>query len=398
MKKHTLMFACSFFFALGHNFLNFSLIYRLTDMFFLNPGQVGTFMASGQIFYFLGLVLYHRFGSTIHPVKIIFVASVLVLTASIPLGFARVLGLAQVSFWLLQFASSLFWPPVMAWLTEGLSGNELGQKISYFNRSWMAALIVAPPLAGYLYAWNYNFSFFFISFMFFTNLLLIVLIRRSSSINLTEREQRASTHEHSETDAQNPTPEIWSKKNDLYRYIAWLSFFFSVMLAGFLITVVPLHIRDGLGHTEGTAGWLLLFRCVAGFIGFILLAKFTRWHFNFSWFIILQAGLAFCAFLFLIAGSQLSFYFGIVFLYGLVNAACNTSSVFYSRATGKNPKKNLALHEMFLCAATATGTAGGGLLYQHFGFTGTSLVLLLLMSIIIGVFALLIQRHRRLYK
>ena len=399
MKKHTLMFTCTFFFALGHNFLNFSLIYRLTDMFLFTPGQVGTFMASGQIFYFLGLTLYHRFGSTMHPVKIIPVAASLVLTASIPLGFATALGPAYASFWLLQFSSSLFWPPVMAWITEGLSGNELGRKISYFNRCWMAALIIAPPLAGYLYAWNSQLNFMLISLIFLVCVILLILIRRASKADFTAKveDNQPETAEDSNTGTQHPSPELWNKKNDLFRHIGWLAFFVSVVFAGFLTTVVPLHIRDGLGHSEGTAGWLLLFRCVAGFIGFILLAKFTAWHFNFPWFIILQAGLALTAFLFLIAGTGLQIYFGIVFFYGLVNAACNTASVFYSRATGKNPKKNLALHEMFLCVATASGTAGGGMLFQHFGFAGTSLALLLLSSIVIGAFAFLIRRHRLSY-
>ena len=373
---------------MGHNILSFSLIYRLTDMFSFNPGQVGVFMALGQLSYFLGCTLYHRFGSGANPMKLIPVASLVVLLASVPLGFVRVLGSAYVSFWLLQLASSIFWPPVMAWLTEGLSGNELSRKISYFNRSWMAALIVSPPIAGFLYSWNSDINFIVISFSFLVNLSLIFLIIRSSKTPIAEKVNVDLPAEPVEAEKQSSTPPKQGKKLDLYRHIAWMGFFCSVMFAGFLSTIVPIHIRDGLGYTESTAGWVLFVRCIVSFICFALLAKFTRWHFNLRWIIFLQAGLAFCALLFLLAGSQLYFYFGIVVIYGVISASCITNSIFYSRATGKNPKKNLALHEMFLCAGSAIGNAGAGLLYQHFGFAGISFALLLLLSMVIGVFVL----------
>jgi predicted MFS family arabinose efflux permease len=68
--------------------------------------------------------------------------------------------------------------------------------------------------------------------------------------------------------------------------------------------------------------------------------------------------------------------------------------MFYSGATGKNPKKNLALHEIFLCVGNATGTAGGGFFYQRFGFTGTCFVLILVLGLGLAVFVLLERRDR----
>jgi MFS family permease len=393
MKKHFFLFVCSFFFAMGNNILNFSLIFRLTDNFHFNPGQVGTFMAYGLIFYFLGCNLYHRIGSAFNPARILPVSAGVVFLASIPLGFVQTLGSAYASFWLLQLATSLFWPPILAWLTEGLSGNELSRKISYFNRSWMLALIVAPYIAGRLYQWNSDINFFVISLCFFINVSLIFLIKRFSKEQHPERENTEQPAEPSAADKHGSSPLQQSKKLDSYRYIAWIGLFCSVMFAGVLITIVPLHIRDGLGYTESTAGIVLLFRCIASFIGFVLLAKITAWHFNFRWLIIQQAGLALCAFLFLLAGNQVFFYFGIVVLYGFMSSLCITSSTFYSRATGKNPKKNLALHEMFLCAGNAVGTAGGGQLYQHFGFPGICIALMLVLVAFLGVFVVIKRKN-----
>ena len=392
MNKHFFLFICSFFFALGHNFLNFSLIYRLTDVFSFNPGQVGAFIATGHLFYFFGCVLYHRFGSTANPTRIIPVASVVVFLVSIPLGFVRILGTAYVSYWLLQITSSMFWPPIMAWLTEGLSGSELSRRISHFNRSWMSALIIAPPLAGFLYRWNSDINFFIICLSFLTNIILIFLVIRASKVCDTGKERVIQTAEISETEKHGPSALQQSKKLHIFRHISWICFFCSVIFAGVFVNIVPIHIRDTLGYTESTAGWVLFFRCVAGFIAFVLLAKFAAWHFSFRWVVILQAGLALCAFIFLLAGGNLPFYFGIGVLYGLINAASNTNSVFYSRTTGKNPKKNLAIHEMLMCSGSAIGTAGGGLIYQRFGFAGTWFAILLALSVCLGFITVLIKR------
>jgi len=394
-EKHHPMFVCSFFFALGLNFLNFSLIYRLTDSFSFSTGQIGRYIALGQLFYFLGCSLYHRFGSAVHPSKILPVSVVTVFLASIPLGYFKILGPVYASYCLLQLAASLFWPPTMAWLTEGLSGNELSQQISYFNRSWMAALIIAPPIAGFLYRWNSEINFLVITLCFFVNILVLFFIMRRHKTSGLKKENLDQPAAASDAETHSSSPFHQSKKFALYRYMAWAGIFCSIIFVGVFSNIVPLHIRDSMAYTESTAGIVLFFRCTAGFAGFVLMAKFTVWHFNFRWFIILQAGLVFCALLFLFGGNQLSFYFGIAIIFGLIHAACTTNSIFYSRATGKNPKKNLALHEMFLCGGNAAGTAGGGLIYQHFGFTGTAFALVLILCIGFGGFVFLNKKSSR---
>jgi MFS family permease len=88
MKKNYFIFASSFLFNVGMNILNFSLVYRLVDWFGFNPGQIGSFIGLGMLFFFLGCNLYHRFGSAFDPAKIFPVSVALVFLASIPLGFA----------------------------------------------------------------------------------------------------------------------------------------------------------------------------------------------------------------------------------------------------------------------------------------------------------------------
>ncbi|MDR3191928.1 MAG: MFS transporter, partial [Treponema sp.] len=189
----------------------------------------------------------------------------------------------------------------------------------------------------------------------------------------------------------NPRRE---KVMDLYRYRGWIGVLSSNLFVGILVNIVPLHIRDGLGYTERTAGLVLFVRCIAGLIGFTILARFTRWHFNRRWFILVQGGLLFCALAFALAGSRLNFYFVIVSVYGFVNSCCYNNSIFHSSVTGKNPRKNMALHEIFISIGNTCGALGGGFFYQRLGFSGAFFIVSLFLGLGLAAFVMLNNRER----
>jgi predicted MFS family arabinose efflux permease len=242
----------------------------------------------------------------------------------------------------------------------------------------MAALMIGPLIAGTLYRWNSTANFILINCSFFAVNLLLYFMRRYIRQNEPGNESFSSLLPSIPDDEAERISSLLSRANDksldLYRYRGWLCIFCSNLSLGLLVNIIPLHIRDGLGFTEQSAGLMLFFRCAAGFICFAILGKFTAWHFKRWWFICLVGGLSLCASLFFLAGSRLVFFFVIAGLFGFVNSGCNTTSTFYAGATGRNPKKNLALHEIFLSLGTAIGSAGGGFLYEYFRFTGMNLI------------------------
>ena len=394
LKRNYFIFGCSFFFSLGANILGFSLIYRLTDRFFFNPGQVGSFVAMGQLFYFLGCNLYHRIGSVFSPIKVFPVAAVIVFAASIPVGFAQARPLVYATYWVLQISTGFFWPPVMAWLTGELNQKELNRELSIFNRSWNAASILGPFVSGTLYRWNSDANFILLIFSYFMVVALLVLMKlltSDESIKGTVLPASPAVQKNTEIAPNEKRPVLSSadKKLDFFRYRGWIGAFSSTLVLGVLGNILPIHIRDGLGFTEQSAGMILFVRSIAGFIAFSILARYSAWHFNRRWSMILQGGLMLCACFFLLAGNKLAVFFLIVIVCGFLNSGCYNTSIFYSGATGKNPKKNMALHEICLALGNATGSAGGGFFYQHFRFTGTCLALFAFLGIGMGIHAFL---------
>ena len=307
------------------------------------------------------------------------------------------LGVAYVAYWVLSLFSGLFWPPVMAWLTGGLNDKELNREISIFNRSWMASNIVGPLIAGSLYRWNSMMAFVVLCLSYSMVTILLFLMRRYSKEHGTEAEIELPVISTTPDSAPEPVKsqklKAIDRKLDLFRYRSWVSAFCSAMFMGVLVNITPIHIRDGLGYTERAAGMILFFRCVMGFTGFTLLARFTAWQFSRRWFLILHGMLIFCAFLLLFAGSRFPLFFVVVFIYGLINSGTYNGSIFYSGATGRNPKKNLALHEIFLCIGNAIGTAGGGFIYQQFRYAGMALALIMILSLGLGASILLERRQ-----
>ena len=400
MKKSRFIFICSFFFALGGNILGFSIIYRLSDWFSFSSGQIGAFIALGQIAFFLGCNIYYRIGSYFDPARVFSVSVIVVLLASIPLVLIRIEAVVYVSFWVLQLGTGCFWPPVSAWLVEGLDSKNVNREMSFFSRSWMSANMVAPLIGGALYRINSVINSFVLVCSYSIAVLFFFLMYRKKVLFLSSQPPLSTGHGLSSDPGTAPlaasAPSLQSRtidiKLNIYRYRGWLSGFCSAILVGLLVSIVPLHIRDGLGFTEWSAGLLLFIRCVAGLIGFSILARFTSWHFNKYWFMIIQAGLILVSILYIMAGDRFLFFAFIVIIYGLLNSACYNNSMFYSGTTGKDPKKNMAIHEICLCTGHAIGSAGGGFLYQNFGFSGTSFVFAIVMGLGMAAFVLLGRR------
>ena len=384
MKKHFYIFICSFFFSLGANILGFSMIFRLSDKFMFNTGQIGTFIALGNLFYFLGCNLYHRFVYVFNPVKVFTASTVVVFFASLPIGFGSIT-MVYAAYWIIQICAGLFWPPIMAHLTSGLSEKELNRETSFFNRSWMSGLLVGPLVSGALYNWNSSANFVVLSISYSLALILLLIKFKSGVAMSTSSFGKKTAH----------APKTIDKRLDYYRYQAWIGAFCSSMVIGVVVNIMPIHIRDGLGYTERSAGMIIAMRCVAGFIGFTLVAKFSKWHFSRKWFMMMQGSFMICVLLFLITGSHIILLGIVIFMCGLFNSACYNNSLFYSSVTGKDPKRNMALHEIVMALGGASGSAGGGFIYQHYHIPGISIALLTLLGIGMGVFVFI---NKRLFK
>ena len=355
-------------------------------------------MALGALVYFIGSNVYLWAGSRFNPANVSPLAAATVLLCSFPLGFARTTILIYTAFWLVQLGTSFYWPSVISYVTAGLAGNELSRRISQFQRSAMAALMIGPPIAGFLYSWNSTANFIMVNLSYFSVVLSFFMImryfgRESSTEGDSHYHVQAVVMEPLVLDEAGKAEEMLQNKNsNLLRYRGWACNLCGAICMGIFANIIPIHIRDGLGFTETSAGMVQFFRCGAGFAGFAILGRFTAWHFKGWWFVFIQGGFTFCSLLFLLAGNHLFFFFFLAILFGLLNSACNATSVFYSSSTGKHHKRNVAFHEIYLSLGLAIGSAGGGFVYQRLNLPGMALALSLALSVGVVVFVIINRR------
>jgi predicted MFS family arabinose efflux permease len=384
VSKNKVLFFCSFVYCLATNILSFSLIYLLTDRFAFSSGQVGSSIALGAGCYFAGCFLYQQFWSRRNPRYIIPAAAGVCLMSAVVLNLTKNGTLAVISWGLLQMSNGLYWPPLMAWFTQGLNNEELNKDISWFNRCWMSGALLGPFLGGFLY--HYVPSWTFIAA--FTGLGVVLAVLVFLSLCAANRESPEPSSPAKTAPPDPKAPEVLRKTILSFKIRGWVGAFCVNFFYGILANVLPLHLRNNLGFAEETASLLLLFRGAAAIIAFTWFARRTFWHFNRRWFLFLQGIMILCALLFIGAGKYLLPYLAIAFIYGFFYAGCYNNSIFHAGADKKNTGKNMALHEMFLSLGSASGALGGGFCYQYFGIAGALLFLALVQILGLLVLAL----------
>ncbi|MDR1046543.1 MAG: MFS transporter [Treponema sp.] len=402
MKKNGYLFACSFIFSLSLSILGFSLIYLLTDRLGFSPAKVGTYIALGSLCYFLCCNIYQHFCTHLMPQTIIPTAISICLLASILLALVRSPLIVGFAYCIIQGSSGFFWPPVMAWFTQGLNEEELNRDISRFNLCWMGGGLLGPLVGGVLYHVNSILNFLVI---YACLVLVLYLLWRLSARHGESADSGAVVagtgveipHAPVETGASLKAASVEAEKLEsrrellrerslkLFKYRGWMSAFCGNAFSGILANIFPLYIRDVLGYTEGTAGMLLLFRGIAALAGFAVFARLKFWHFNRKWFVLIHGIVAVLALLFVFSGKNIFMYFIVIFITGFFYAGCYNNSIFHSSAEKKNTKANLALHEIFLSVGSMSGAFGGGLCYQRFGMGGTFFALSLILFAIAAI-------------
>jgi predicted MFS family arabinose efflux permease len=391
INRNQILFICAFVYSFSLNILSFSLIYILTDRFSFSAGQVGAALALGTAFYFTGCNLYQRFFNRYRPKMIIPPAVFCCFLSALFLGLTKS-GAAAIAAWsLIQGSTGFFWPPVMAWFTQGASEAQLNRDISWYNRAWMAGLLLGPLAGGILYHQNITLVFAAVLFLLLSIIALLVFYACFTEAGLSDN----ITGRRDERKNKLPAAEIlenFGKSLRMFKIKGWIGAASVNIFSGVLGNVIPLYIRDNLGYTEQTAGTVMLFRGIAGLAAFTFFARFTFWHFNRRWFLTLQVFLVLTALLFAVSGKAIPLYMFLAAAFGFFYAGCYNNSIFHSGADKKNPAKNMAFHEIFLSIGAAAGSLGGGLCFQYLGLANLFLLLAFIEAASLGVQVLLDRR------
>ncbi len=338
-------------FALG--LTNLGIVFFARDIFDANPVEIGWLAGTWSIAYAIGCIL-------LRPVLVRFPARYLIIASSfmmflsvLAIQFVASLAAVFVIFALYGVSMSMFWPPLMAWLSDGHEGSSLGHRFSRYNLMWSFGSIASPYMCGWLAESSARFPLFIGCGIFFASAVFVsgaalVLPKASADISLAEISPEIDEEKQAET---------------LLRIPAWIGLFATFFGLGAIFSIFPLAARSELGIAESSVGLLLLCRALLSAISFYVIGKVVFWHFKIIPMIIAQIMAVVC-FVSLYFCSNI-FAIGTVFgLLGVFAAFSYATSVFHGVTGSANRVKRMSIHESTLAGGLLGGSVVAGMLYN----------------------------------
>ncbi len=255
----------------------------------------------------------------------------------------------------LGLALSLFWPPMMGWLSTVSEGAQLGRILARYNLAWCAGSVISPFLCGWLSQRHVRYPLLASAGLL---LLVFAFVFGASLVLPRVRRDRGTGARHDAAAGDLDT-------SCALRFPAWIGLFASFFGMGILMTVFPLAGLGEWGLPETVIGALLTLRGLANIAGFGLLGRIHRWHYRAApmlvaqWLTVLAfAGLA-------RFGSMASAAALLLALFGFSSAMSYTGSLFHGVAGSLNRARRMAIHESVLAAGLVLGSVAGGWLYEY---------------------------------
>ena len=365
------LYAISFLGQLSIAAINLSIIFYLIQRFGVGSQTVGLIAAIFSTAYFLGCVLLRDSISRIKPRHAVEAAALGMAVSGILVIVSESVLFVALSFGLYGFMMSLFWPPIMGWLSRGREGRALGRTIASFNLSWSSGIILGPFIAGLIAERDPTISMIGASGIMIAVFFMVVLVTYTiPSVRSAESNSRFTVGENPVDTSSN------------LRFLCWVGLFSSYFVFGIQMNIFPVHARMDLGFTESSIGLILLMRGLATTVVFLMLGRTIFWHDRKSLILGLQIGLTA---LMIVAGSLGRMSFGqsmaIFLIFGILFSWIYTNSIFHGASGSRDRQRRMAIHEAVLTAGMILGSLTGGIVDKIYSYASVMLLCAMIASL-----------------
>jgi len=337
-------------FALG--LVNLGIVFFARDIFHASPAKIGWLAGTWALAYTICCVALRPLFSRVHARYLIITSASLMAFCTFAILLMPSLNFVFVLFALYGAAMSMFWPPLMAWLSDGQEGKDLGRRFSRYNIMWSFGSIFSPYVCGWLAEGSGRYPLIVGAVIFIVTAALI-----SGATLVLPKPVTAA--DNTSAAAENKT----TGKETMLRYPAWIGIFVTFFGFGAILSVFPLAAKTEFGISESSVGLLLLVRALFSAVTFFIIGKTVFWHFRAIPMITGQAIATVCFIILCFCSSPIiiALLFGII---GMVAAFSYSVSVFHGVSGSTNRIKRMTIHESTLSLGLICGSAAGGMLYN----------------------------------
>ena len=351
--KSAVLLPSSFVAATGMGILTLGLVFYLRDLFGAEANTIGLFSSLYNISYISGCFVLRPLSRKLLPRFSLILATLLMGLFAIMMIFAKSINLLFPLYCLYGFANSLFWPPLMGWLSAGIEGSALNKTISRWNFSWNLGNIISPYITGLLAEKNTILPLY-------TGIGLLFLVALLIGIaSITFRNIRVDTHREIKVERGRSKEQ---DKSTYLRFPGWINLFSVYIILGIMGNIFPLYARDHIGITESQVGLVLLARSLFGAFGFIITGKTLFWHFKGRYIIGNQVILALLLLALIPLDSYAAYLLAMPVL-GLVTAFIYSNAMFHGVSGSVERGKRMSIQESLLTSGFVFGSLAGGQLY-----------------------------------
>lgn len=356
-KSH-LIFPAAFLTATAIGAANLGLIFYVRLTYGFPPATVGLFAASYSLWYFVGCVFLRPLAGRLRPRFSLMIATGSMGAIMLLLLLIGHAGVAFVLYSLFGLGASLFWPPIMGWLSSGLEGKQLNRTISRFNLSWSTGTIVSPYIAGALAEIANRLAIYFgVAMLFAATLLVMVAALYWAKIRSDEYVEPHLQKGLGKTDGGTPL-----------RFPAWVGVVATYIMIGVLANIFPMFAHDHNLLSKGQIGLVLLVRALVSTAAFSWTGSVTFWQERGSVIVGGQLAVAAAALLMYFMHTLAGFLVAMA-VFGVIFSFNYSSSVFHGVSGSTQRARRMSVHESISTLGVVGGSVVGGALYQSGGMT-----------------------------
>lgn len=351
--KSGIILPCAFLAAMALGVMLLGMVYYLRETLQATKSQIGNFGALWFLSYIVGCLLVRPLFDSVRPRYLLAASTLGIAAFTLAMRHAASLEMIYALIVLVGLFSSLFWPPMMGWLSSDMEGARLSKALSRFNFSWSLGGILSPFLTGWLSEKSAELPIYVASGMFLlTSVLLTVAIFALPR-----------TREGEDNAIRPQNEDAVKGRGTLLRYPAWVGLFTCFVMLGVIMNISPVWAKEDLGLTKSLFCTFLLCRAVVTTIGFSVLGRTTFWHYKGLPMILGQ--LCFAGMVVWMVHIRGPLALGVVLsLMGACVALSYTGSIFHGVAGSTRRAARMALHESLLAAGSMMGAFLGGIIYE----------------------------------
>lgn len=354
--KTAVIYPSAFLIAAAVGMIALGIIFFADEFLHATPGQIGCLGATYSLCYFMGCLFIRPIFAQLLPRH-----SMAIATTAMGLAILSLLGVESlissfVCYGTLGLASTLFWPPMMGWLSANIEGKPLNRAMRHFNLCWSAGAIMGPMLAGLLSEIWIRLPIACAAALCLADSCLI--LAALSAMRGLDADDNAHVEEITAASDNDCSVFI--------RFPSWAGLFVSFGVLGAVGSVIPISAQRELAISKTAVGALLLTRAFATSLGLWIMGSTSFWHFRYRHIIagIVCLGLVTA----LLAVARSALLLGIVLsAMGLLVGQSYTSAMFHGISGSMRRSARMTVHESLVALGAICGSASGGIIYQRYG-------------------------------